>query len=123
MKNFHKINIWAVGINLVLFIIPALGMLLMVLLGLTQLLLALGISSAYYRELDKKHKNLLLLYWLLVILDFTGIALMAGIDNFHNDFTVIPFLFLIPACIAFYFVYVTYSITKYFNYEHPAPQY
>lgn len=116
MKSIHKINTFAVAINLLLFIVPWFGMLAMIMLGVLQLLLAAGINIRYYRHLDRRHKNLLLTYWLFVIVDFAGIAVLLCADShFVGGIPSIILLSLFPGFIAFYFVYTTYKITRYFN--------
>lgn len=123
MKTIHKINFWALMINLVLFLIPFLGMLFMMVLGFVQIILALTLLFCHYRGLDRNMRTMIIGYWVFVAIDFAGIALMAASDNFHTDFTSILTLFVFPACIAIYFVYTTYTITKNLSHEHPAPQY
>ena len=122
MKTLHKINIIALAINLVLFVVPMLGMLAMMGLGAVQLVLATIITSVYYRALDKKRRSILLRYWLFVAVDFAGIAWSNYHDRFSNDLFSVPFLFIFPACIAIYFGYTTYSITKYLGHGNAVLQ-
>lgn len=122
MKILHQINFWALVTNCVLFIIPTLGMLAMIPLGILQLILAVAVLFCYYPNADRKRRVLVLRYWLFVAIDFAGIGAAYYYDRFSNDLYSVPFLFVFPACIAIYFVYTTYSITKYFNHGNAAPQ-
>ncbi|AWH83867.1 hypothetical protein HYN59_01480 [Flavobacterium album] len=121
MKTLHKINTWAVVTNLFLCIIPFLGMLALLPLGLLQLILAFIITGRYYRNLDRKRRSVLLKYWLFVTLEVTIMVVVCLFDGF-SDLSAVFLLFLFPACIAIYFVYTTYTITKYFKYGNTAPQ-
>ena len=114
MKTLHYINFCALIITICLFINPVLGMLAMMPLGIIQLLVAGAITINYYRKLDKKKQSLLLKYWLCVIIDLIGIAIyIYYYDTFCDNIISIPLMFFFPACIAIYFAYTTYSITKY----------
>lgn len=123
MKTIHQINFWTLMINIFLAIVPFLGMLFMMVLGLVQIALAFAITFCHYSRLNHNMRMMIIVYWIFVAIDFAGIALMAGSDNFHTHFTSILTLFVFPACIAIYFVYTTYTITKNLSHEHPAPQY
>jgi hypothetical protein len=114
MKPLHKINTCALAVNLLLFIVPCFGMLAMIPLGLIQLLIAAGVSLNYYRQLDKQRQKLIQGYWLFVVIDFIGIAALYYFKGNSYYFDFIP-LFILPGCIAIYFVYTTYSTTKYLN--------
>jgi hypothetical protein len=123
MKTIHQINFWTFIINLILFLIPFLGMLFMMVLGFVQIILALAIVFCHYRRLDRNIRIMIIGYWIFVVIDFIGIGATHFYSNFANDALVIPFLFLIPGVLAIYFVYTTYTITKNLSHEYPAPQY
>lgn len=118
MRTIHTINKWSLIINIFLFIIPILGMLVMILLGLIQIILAIVISTLYYTTLKKQERFLLYSYWLFVFLNIVPMIIIQFYDYTIFDFPgSIPY-FIIPGCIAFYFVYVTYRLNKaLLNYE------
>ena len=121
MKTLHKINVYAVGVNILLIIIPFLAMLLLIPLGIIQIIIALIVTFKYYKRLDVKHRKIINLYWLFVALDFLGIAIMA-ITGDPTDIFKITALAILPPFIAIYFVYTTYTLTKYLGHGNAAPQ-
>lgn len=111
MKTIHDINTWAVFGNVFLFMVPTVGMLLMMLLGTIQIILALTITF-YRASLNKKEKQLLSRYWLFVTLDFILIGLIHCFEYDLFDLPGILSYFIFPGLIAFYFLYLTNYIYK-----------
>ncbi|MFD2601331.1 hypothetical protein [Flavobacterium suzhouense] len=111
MKTIHNINTGAVFCNVFLFMVPPVGMLLMMLLGTIQIVLALTLTF-YWATLNKKEKQLLNRYWLFVGIDFIFIALTRCLEYDLFDLPGILFYFLFPGFIAFYFLYLTNYIYK-----------
>ena len=113
MKILHKINFYALVVTLLLYITVYLGMLVQMVLGVIQLIVAITITWRYYYDLPINHKKLLHRYWLAVLASVTYIFVAYWLDNSYvNDFFMITSLFVFPMAIACYFVYVTYKLTE-----------
>ncbi|KGO93241.1 hypothetical protein [Flavobacterium subsaxonicum] len=128
MKRIHQINVVALGLTTVVYIIPYFGMLLQIPLAIIQLIIASIITSKYKTQLDNKHRAMLKKYWLMVLTAFIlivalciGAAIAKNYDfkYSNNLFMILPgiiicsVLFVFPMFIAFYSGYTTFSITKY----------
>jgi len=112
MKAIHDINTWAVFCNVFLFIVPTVGMLAMILLGVIQVFLALMISIKHRKDLNKSMSVLLYRYWLFVVIDFILIGLARYFTYSPFDLPGVLFYFIFPGLIAFYFMYVTNEINS-----------
>ncbi|KOS07636.1 hypothetical protein AM493_17495 [Flavobacterium akiainvivens] len=116
MKYIHYINFFALGITLLLYVTLFLGMFAQLILGSLQLLLAAIITIAYYEKLNERCKKLLLRYWAFA-LAAVFIALVTWLAYEDNTTATVLFIFVIPMCVACYFVYVTSCINGYLNPE------
>ena len=119
IKIIHNINKWSFILSLVLYLTVLGGLLAQIALGFIQVILALIILS-YWKTYNKHTKNLILIYWALVI--SYGLGYLAFYSLFQetnfSDYAIFIFIFsvmIIPMSIAGYFVYITYKIKKHHN--------
>jgi hypothetical protein len=112
MKLLHKINAFALGLNLLLIVVPVFAMLALIPLGILQFISAIIITLKYYKGLSLNHRKLIEVYWILVAIDFTGILMVWTTDMSGNSFLMLPIFVILPPAIAIYFVYITYTIAK-----------
>ncbi|KAA5828114.1 hypothetical protein FPF71_04575 [Algibacter amylolyticus] len=102
------ISIWALPLNYV-FNYPIenlseYSLISMIALGIGQPFMAL-ISLFLINSRHKSEKRLLIIYWLLVLIYFSALALLI---SFFNSYGIEAFV-IFPSIIASYFVYVTYK--------------
>ena len=115
LRLLYYINLIAVLTNLLLFTEPCYGMLAMIILGALQLIMALCISFAFLRHLNKKTQCLMLIYWTMVAIDFIYFALyFYFLGTLGTGIYQITF-FTYPMLIGCYFLYITYHINKNLN--------
>jgi hypothetical protein len=118
IKTLHIINSIAFSLNVLLYLSPGIGMLFQLILGPVQLIIALIITSKFYKALTPSLQWLLIIYWLLVISDLVCLVLISQNpiydDILHTGLTNV-IAFPVPMCIAAYFVYLTYRAYKHFN--------
>ncbi|WP_378177963.1 hypothetical protein [Aquimarina sp. SS2-1] len=110
MKTIHNINKWSFIITLLLYATVYFGLLAQILLGFIQVVLAI-IVSLNWKNLNRKVKHLLFIYWGLI--PTYGALWLTNAFNTNNDIILILLFCLIPMSIAAYFVYITYEIKKY----------
>ena len=103
LKKAHAVNKVFLGINLLLYATLILGMLFQLVLGFTQIIIAI-VFTAKYNQLAKSTQKKLLIYWFLVLLAVTGIY----INNLEvSKSGNLIFLFFVPMLVAIYFYFVT----------------
>lgn len=113
MKILHQINICVFTFTLLLYFLVYTALAGIMILAITQFLIAIYTSIKYYKKLDKKNKSHIINYWCLSFFALAGIIASYYYDHFVNDFYAITSLFIFPSAIACYFLYTTYSIKIY----------
>lgn len=109
MNTIHNINKGGFAITLLLYLTIYLGLCAQIALGALQLLFALCLFVKW-DDLTFKHKKLLFIYWLLVVVYGFGMYFLN--KHFNRDiYFIICFCFL-PMSIAGYFVYVTNKLKQ-----------
>jgi hypothetical protein len=107
-KNLRRTNKTFIFITVGLYFTIYLGMIFQIILGFTQIVIALILTSKI-AELSKSTIRKIKIYWILVLLSTILIYLNF---NYGNDFGNFIFLFLIPMLIATYFYYLTANINS-----------
>jgi len=107
MKTVYNINKWIFIITCVLYLTFYLGLLAQIVLGITQLLLALFLLI-YWKSFTPNHKTHLLLYWTIILI--YGLICLTEVYTFFKPIGSVLFFTLLPMLIAGYFVYVTQQI-------------
>ena len=118
MNLLHKINTWLYGITLAMYITVIIGMLLQILLGIVQVMMAIILISRF-TEYNSKIKRHLLIYsaiTTLYLVFFFGFR-SAGLIGFGYE---VPLLMILPMSIGGYFVYLT-SLVKKWELEERIP--
>ncbi|BCY28266.1 hypothetical protein [Flavobacterium okayamense] len=111
MKQVNYINILLYGITLtfyIMFFTIFIAMMLQVVLGIYQVLLALILTYKFYA----KFKNFLLKYWISATISLTAIYFLNQIFKTNNDFIQISVMLIIPMSIATYFTITLNKIAK-----------
>jgi len=83
--------------------------LLQLLIGFYQLISSI-IRTSRYKSLDKMNRKLLLIYWTLCLIYFSGLWIIFYYSSEKNDFFEI--YFNSAWLIAFYYIYCTYQLCK-----------
>ena len=114
MKTGNQINLILYGVTLTLYIMfftIFIAMMLQVVLGIYQILLALILTYKFY----EKFKKFFLTYWISTITNLILIYFITQIFKTNNDFIQILIMFISPMCIATYFTIFLNKLEK--NYE------
>lgn len=110
MKNLYLINKWLIILNAVLFIIPAYGLLFLIVLGISQLILAL-IILINFNILNRNGKIQFIVYTTITIIDLTIIKLMFN-DRLEQSNIVMISILITSILLAFLNLNITYIIYK-----------
>ena len=113
MKKIHLINqIVFIG-TCVLYLTIYLGMIAQMVLGFTQVILALSYLITW-KELPKSIQSHLKNYYTLILVYGLGVAI-ANYLKMDNEIVIIGGLFVIPMCIAGYFFKITLLIKRHYE--------
>ena len=107
-KTLHTTNKIFFFTTLVLYFTLYLGMIFQIVLGVTQILLAIFLLINF-SKLNKTTKNRIKSYWIFVLI--STIAMYFN-HKYGNDIGNFIFIFLIPMLIATYFYYLTANINN-----------
>lgn len=110
MKYLYHINKWLVIINAALFIVPYIGLLFLIVLGISQLLMAF-IILINYNILNKNGKIQFNIYATITILDLIIIKLLFD-DTLMLSYTVVIVTLITSILLAFLNLSITYIIYK-----------
>ena len=113
MKTMHKVNIWIYGITLFLYVTVIFGMLMQILLGIVQVMMAIILISKF-NEFTKEIKLHLSIYVSITTLYLIFFFSSDSMGMMGFDYTV-PLLMILPMSIGAYFVYITYQVKKQFE--------
>ena len=115
MKHLHITNTCLIGINVLLYFAIFPGMLFQIVLGIVQVIMAI-IIAFHLKELTLKTRNLFYIYSIvtMIMLSLYAYHYIADIRNHGNYYLAI--YFIIPICLAFLHLYITYLINR--NLEH-----
>ena len=105
MNTLFKVNAWMYGITLALYITVIGGLLFQILLGITQVIMAISLFFGWndYTKKVKLHLSIYSGITFLYLAFFFGISM----DHYMGDYVVIPFYMILPMAIGGYFVYIT----------------
>ncbi|WP_284651693.1 hypothetical protein [Flavobacterium terrisoli] len=106
--NANKLILYPTVIAYLTIVGVTFAMMLQFLLGFTQLIIAIAITLRCYPFLTQKFKNLLKVYWLVVIFDLIAAYCSGNIFEFPGMF----FTFILPMLIAFAFHLLIIKINK-----------
>jgi hypothetical protein len=110
MKYLYQPNKWLVIINIILFIIPYLGLMFLVLLGASQVLMSIIIVSNYSKlERNIKAKFICYSFLSLIILITTKLSFN---DRLYYNNTIFIIVMLISVILALLHLNITHQLYK-----------
>ncbi|QBZ97657.1 hypothetical protein [Flavobacterium sangjuense] len=104
--NANKLILYPTSILYISVVGISLAMVLQILLGISQLIIAVIISYNCYKLLNVKLKSRLKLYWALVIIDLVSLPFSGNIFDFPGMICY----FILPMLIAIYFHFLIIEI-------------
>ena len=106
--NVNKLILYPTVIAYLTIVGVTFGMILQILLGITQLIIAIAITIRCYSDLTEKLKKLLKGYWFIAIIDLTAAYCSGNIFEFPG----MLFTFIFPMLIALGFHFLVIKINK-----------
>ncbi|MBR9914120.1 MAG: hypothetical protein GYB32_04730 [Algicola sp.] len=114
MKLLYRINLIIFSLTITAYatiIFVILGMYMQILLGITQLIMAV-ILLFFMKAFTIKINKMLRVYWFAVVLTMSVISIMLSASIVKYEFLQLLFAFIIPMLIASYLLRITYLIQK-----------
>jgi hypothetical protein len=110
LKAIYWINTFCIAVTLILYVSLVWGLAAQFLLGSFQLFTAVLIFF-YWRRMNAKNVQLLLLYWVLAIA-YILLFLHVNFMTLKSEAAFIILLIIIPLLLSFYFLFVVYQIKR-----------